>query len=97
MFLWGGGGIIKNLNPRVVNQLLRNYFIAAWYFEGYLYPLQGLEKLRKQVEEPAGPLSEGEKSAWVAEKGKEVDREAFKIFCFKAKAVSVQSKDKKQK
>ena len=56
-----------------------------------IYPLQGLDKLRKQVEEPAGPLSEGEKKAWVAEKGKEVDREAFKIFCFKAKAVSFPS------
>ena len=49
---------------------------------------QGLEKLKKHVHEPAGLLSEGEKSAWVAEKGKEVDREAFKIYCFKAKAVS---------
>ena len=49
---------------------------------------QGLEKLRNQVQAPVGSTSEGEKSVWMAEKKKEVDREAFKIFCFKAKAVS---------
>ncbi|XP_041463389.1 testis-expressed protein 11-like isoform X2 [Lytechinus variegatus] len=49
--------------------------------------LEGLEKLRNQVQAPINSLPE--KKDWADEKKKEVDREAFKIFCFKAKAVSV--------
>eukprot|EP00057_Strongylocentrotus_purpuratus_P026148 XP_011680622.1 PREDICTED: testis-expressed sequence 11 protein [Strongylocentrotus purpuratus] len=56
--------------------------------------LEGLEKLRNQVQAPVGSTSDGEKSVWMAEKKKEVDREAFKIFCFKAKAAVGQEQHK---
>ncbi|XP_071498472.1 testis-expressed protein 11-like [Diadema antillarum] len=57
--------------------------------------LEGLDKLKRHVQTAGDSGLSLAESAWMAEKKKEVDREAFKIYCYKAK-VSVAQEDHSQ-